>query len=120
LRDLALGTHAIQVARPGYAPETRRVTLSARTPTQTVSVSLRSGTAKPAAKTGSVYLDSKPRGARVIIDGRPYGTTPLLVPELVPGRHAVRFELDGHAPSTSSVTVKAGEQARVSASLVRR
>ncbi len=124
LRDLALGTHSVQVARPGYAPETRRVTLSTSTPTLTVSVALRSGaakpTAKPAVKTGSVYLDSKPRGARVLIDGKPYGTTPILVPELAPGKHAVRFELEGHAPSTSSVTVKAGEQARVSASLVRR
>jgi len=120
LRDLSLGAHSVQVARPGYVPETRRVTLSTRTPAQTVSVPLRSGTGDRAAKTGSIYADTKPRAARVVIDGRAYGKTPVLVPELAPGPHTVRLEMDGYAPSSTSVTVRAGEQARVSVSLVKR
>ena len=95
--------------------------LSTKTPAQTVSVSLRKGAANDrTAKTGSIYADTNPRGARVIIDGRAYGTTPMLVPELSAGAHTVRFELDGHTAATSPITVKAGEQARLSMSLVRR
>jgi serine/threonine protein kinase len=121
LRDLPLGSYSVQVARPGYLPETHRVTLSTKTPAQTVSVSLRKGAAGDrAAGTGSIYADTNPRGARVIIDGRAYGKTPMLVPELSVGAHTVRFELDGHTSASSPVTVKAGEQARLSMSLVRR
>lgn len=67
--------------------------------------------------TGSIDLDSKPRGARVSVDGRPYGTTPLRVPSLSPGNHQVRFELAGHRSVTSTVRIVGGELARLSVSL---
>jgi hypothetical protein len=128
LRDQPLGSHSVQVARRGYVPETRKVTLTSRAPAQTVSVPLKAGAAQTApaasaavsATTGSIYADTKPRAARVVIDGRAYGTTPVLVPQLSPGAHTVRLEMDGYAPSSTSVTVRAGEQSRVSISLVRR
>ena len=128
LRDQALGSHAVQVAHRGYVPETRKITLTSRAPAQTVSVSLKAGASQGAsagtgaasAKTGSIYADTKPRSARVVIDGRAYGTTPVLVPQLPPGTHTVRLEMDGYAPSSTSVTVRAGEQSRVSVSLIRR
>jgi serine/threonine protein kinase len=129
LRDLPLGAHSVQVARRGYVPETRKVTLSSRAPAQTVSVPLRAGATSGAqtsstpgagARTGSIYADTNPRAARVVIDGRVYGKTPVLVPELKPGTHTVRLEMDGYTTSSTSVTVRAGEQSRVSVSLVRR
>jgi serine/threonine-protein kinase len=133
LPDLALGSHSLQVARRGYVPETRKVTLSSRAPVQTISVPLRAGatggapaaaaqTSAPnsGARTGSIYADTNPRSARVVIDGRLYGKTPVLVPELTPGTHTVRLEMDGYTTSSTSVTVRAGEQSRVSVSLVRR
>jgi hypothetical protein len=128
LRDLPLGSHSVQIARRGYVPETRKVTLTSRAPAQTVSVSLKAGAAQAAsasapaasATTGSIYADTRPRAARVVIDGKPYGMTPVLVPQLSPGTHTVRLEMDGYAPSSTSVTVRAGEQSRVSVSLVRR
>ncbi len=110
----------MQVARPGYVPETRRVTLSAASPSRTLSVPLRAGVGQSTARTGSIFADSRPRAARVLIDGRYVGTSPLLVPELSPGAHTVRFELAGHATSSSTVAVKAGEQARVSVTLIAR
>ncbi len=128
LRDQPLGSHSVQVARRGYVPETRKITLTSRAPAQTVSVQLKAGAAQGApsgapasgATTGSIYADTRPRAARVVIDGKPYGMTPVLVPQLSPGAHTVRLELDGYAPSSTSVTVRAGEQSRVSVSLVRR
>jgi serine/threonine-protein kinase len=124
LRDLPLGAHSVQVARRGYVPETRKITLTNRAPAQTVSVPLKAGASQDAAaasaKTGSIYADTKPRSARIVIDGRSYGTTPVLVPGLSPGAHTVRLEMDGYAASSTSVTVRPGEQSKVSVSLVRR
>jgi len=39
--------------------------------------------------TGSVAITSEPPGARVTIDGKPRGVTPLTVPNLRPGTHKV-------------------------------
>ncbi len=63
VKDLALGQHTIEVARPGYVPHTEQVTLSARRVTQTLSVALRPGagassaTRPPAAGMGSIYVE---------------------------------------------------------------
>ncbi len=68
-------------------------------------------------RTGSVYLDSRPRGARALIDGRFVGHTPLSVPELSVGEHVVTFEIAGAEPVTSKFAVKAGVRATVAITL---
>ena len=49
----------------------------------------------PTAAAGSLEVDSRPRGARVTVDGRPVGQTPLKVPAVSPGDHRVLIELTG-------------------------
>jgi hypothetical protein len=41
--NLALGAHTVEVARSGYVPHTQQIVLTARGPSQTVSVRLRAG-----------------------------------------------------------------------------
>jgi serine/threonine-protein kinase len=129
VKDLALGNHTIDVARPGYVPHSERVTLSARNAVRAMTITLVAGKgdgvtgSSPAASAsalGSIYVDSRPRGARVMIDGRVIGTTPLLVPELRPGDHNVELELAGFRPFTTKVALKASEQAKVTAALQER
>lgn len=67
--------------------------------------------------TGSLYVDSRPRGATVFLDGRSVGQTPLSLPEVPIGAHVVRLELAGKKTWTSSTRVVAGEMARVTGSL---
>jgi hypothetical protein len=123
LRDVAFGAYEVQVARPGYAPDTRRVVLSDRTPVVSFSVSLAAGgvppVAEPARSAQAAALDivSKPPGARVLIDGAFVGLTPLRLPELAAGAHTIRLELDGHRPWTTTVALEAGRAERVAASL---
>jgi serine/threonine-protein kinase len=128
---LPLGTHAVRVVEDGRVAETRRVTLDARVPSATVSVSLEraaparpassatpsAAPPRPAATTGGLYLESRPRGARVFVDDQLVGTTPLLISELAPGRHRVRIEHDGYRAWFTTVTIAAGERTRVAASL---
>ena len=65
-------------------------------------------------------VDSRPTGARVFVDGKLVGTTPLLIDAVAVGDHAVRLELDGFNPWTASTKVAGGERARVSGSLEQR
>jgi serine/threonine protein kinase len=69
---------------------------------------------------GSIFVDSRPRAARVIIDGRFVGLTPLSIPELTLGGHSVRLDMAGHRSFSTRATVKAGEQTRVTAALEER
>jgi len=67
--------------------------------------------------TGSIYVDSRPRGATVAINGKPVGVTPLRVPEIRIGTHVVRLELPDHRIWSSTARVTAGQEARVTGSL---
>ena len=75
--------------------------------------------ADPAASVtpGSLTVDSRPRGARVTVDGRVFGRTPLRVPEVSPGDHRVLIELAGHRRVVSTVRVIAGEPAQLKVTL---
>jgi hypothetical protein len=134
LDALAFGTHAIRVVQEGYAVAQEQVRLSAETPTRTLSLRLEREAARPAPPparttppaqpapaprnyTGSIYVDSRPRGAKVFLDGREMGTTPLSIPEVRIGSHVVRLELADHRTWTSSTRVSAGEERRVTGSL---
>ena len=68
---------------------------------------------------GGLTVDSRPTGARVFLDGRLAGTTPLTIAAVPAGEHAIRLERDGYRRWSSSVRVVAAEQNRVTASLER-
>jgi len=118
--SLPYGRHEVQVARSGYVPKTDRVDLTAKQPSRTLRVPLRRGvTHEPSASTtGSVDIDSHPRGARVSVDGRARGSTPLRVPELAAGDHRVLVEKDGYRPVTSMVNIVSGGSTSLKLTLV--
>ncbi|HEX7138045.1 MAG TPA: PEGA domain-containing protein [Vicinamibacterales bacterium] len=68
---------------------------------------------------GRLSVDSRPVGARVFLDNKQIGLTPLAMPSIRAGEHAIRLERDGYRHWTSTVRVVAGEQNRVTASLDR-
>jgi serine/threonine-protein kinase len=124
VRDLPLGAITVRVTRDGFGPEQRRVTLTANRASQALDVPLaRAAAARPAASrpagefVGSVFVETRPAGARVFIDGRDVGNSPVSVPELKAGSHVVRLEMPGYKRWTASVSVVAGERNRVAASL---
>lgn len=126
LENLPLRPYAIRVVQPGYALARQDVTLSADTASRTVSFRLQRTRPAPAPERpaapsglGSLYVDSRPRGARVFVDGKASGTTPVLVPGLSSGAHSVRLELADHRNWTTTTTVRVGQQNRVTGSLDR-
>jgi hypothetical protein len=66
---------------------------------------------------GTLLVESRPTGATVFMDGRAVGKTPLNLPGVKAGDHAVRLELAGHRQWTTSVKVAGGGPNRVGASL---
>lgn len=69
--------------------------------------------------TGSLSVTSTPSGARVLVDGRPRGQTPLSFSGLRPGTYEVAVTLRGYEPETRSVVVDAGAVHHVQARLTR-
>jgi eukaryotic-like serine/threonine-protein kinase len=73
----------------------------------------------PPAVSGPVEVVSRPTGARVFVDDRPAGVTPLRLPSLSAGSRTIRLELDGYGPWTLTVVLEPGAPRRVAASLER-
>jgi hypothetical protein len=142
---LEFGPYAVRLVQPGYAVVREDVTLSATDPARTLSIGMkreRSASTAPSrgrssgrqadsgpeprrpsvsrsSFSGTIYVDSLPRGARVLIDGRPVGTTPASIPEIPIGSHVIRLELADHRAWTTSTRVAAGQETRVRGSLER-
>jgi hypothetical protein len=128
IRDLSRGSHRVRLVHEGYATEERRVVVNPAHATLPVVVAMtrtRAGApraAGPAARpagsfVGTLSVESRPAGAKVFLDGKLAGTTPLMLPQVGAGEHAVRLEHDGYHRWSSSVRVVSGERNRVTASL---
>lgn len=145
IRDVPYGAHAVTIALGGYETVGREVTLSqegpsanlvveltpltggaARTmPPSTVAPSAPSapstGTPDTAASTAagaaSLQVVSVPAGARVFLNGRAVGTTPLRVSNLPSATHAVRLLAEGYREWSGNVNLGEGLVTRVSATL---
>lgn len=125
--NLGRGAHTVRVMRDGYASVERRVAITPNEPTSTLTLDLARSNAppppRPAApepatpRTADVFFESRPTGATVFLDGKRVGTTPMALPSVRVGSHAVRFELADHKSWSASVPVVAGEKNRVAASL---
>jgi hypothetical protein len=114
---LPLGSYTIRLTREGHVTAERRVRLTPRQSTATLAIALQP---VPARGTGSILVRSRPTGARVFVNDRLIGATPLAIPELPVGPATVRLEMDDYRTWATTVVVAAGEQARVGASLDRR
>ena len=119
LDDLPYGSHRISISRAGYGSETREVSLSRDAGVVSVGLELIEVGSATSAVVGSIRVDSRPDGARVMLDGQLVGTTPVVVPDVANGTHRVRVERDGYQAWVTTVDVPPSDQIRVAASLER-
>jgi hypothetical protein len=138
LEELTFGDYVVRIVAPGYdtAREefklssaqasrtiTRRLVRSAPAARGNTSADRPARTSSPPAASstgrfvGAIFIDSRPRGAKVFVDGKEVGTTPVKVPEVAVGAHVVRLELADHRTWTNGIRVTAGEETRVTGSL---
>ena len=111
-----------EVPRAAGSPVAPVATAFANTPVTQVA------DAKPAARTttpgnrrpqfrGSLIVNSRPSGARVFVNGRNVGQTPLVLRNQPAGSRAIRVALDGYEPWSSAVRVVADTETRLRAEL---
>lgn len=130
--NLPFGNHEVEVRQDGYQTATRSVTFGPADTVVSLGVDLTpagetTAIPEPASPvpqgddsffSSAVTIESRPDGARVVVDGAPTGTTPSVV-SLASGSHEVRLELDGYEPWSYTVTVTTADTMRVAASLER-
>lgn len=128
LGPLTPGLYRVRVSAPGYESAERRIELTHVRPRAALAVTLRRAGTAPAgaavepagarmAPLASIEVVSRPPRARVFLDGRAIGLTPLRVSALEPRTYAVRLELAGHRGWTVDVQAVPGRVVRVTASL---
>jgi len=140
LDDLAFGKYSVRVVQPGFQTARDEFTLHATdaahsfeptlVPEERAAPAPRAAApapraaapapSTPATFTGSVFVDSRPRGATVLLDGKSVGQTPLSVPGVPVGTHVVKIEMAGKKPWSSTTRVSAGTMSRVTGSLEDR
>jgi len=71
----------------------------------------------PEPTTGTLRLTSTPAGAQVELDGTVVGTTPLTLDDVNAGAHEVAFVRSGYETTRTSITVPAGQERQLTATL---
>ena len=72
-----------------------------------------------AVQTGSLFVRSEPAGAKVLVDNKPAGVTPITVLDLSPGSHSVSLTGADGSNARQSVQVEAGATATLRLNLER-
>ncbi len=67
---------------------------------------------------GRLSVTTEPDGVKVFVDDAPWGTTPVIVPDIAAGPHMVRLEKDGYYSITLPVTITSGQTTEFSTSLM--
>lgn len=67
---------------------------------------------------GSLAIHSDPEGARILLDGKEYGVTPVTIDPVAPGSHSIRLSKEGRSDVLQAVVVEPGQPAVVDAILV--
>jgi hypothetical protein len=131
LTDTPSGYHILHITLPGYEDYTSGVTVE---PSKTVLVQAnlqKSGndnatttgpaiTATPALprQNGSIAVTSVPNGASVTLDGQYEGTTPVIIPDVLPGNHAISLMYPGYTSLNQSISIGSSQTTAVNANLV--
>jgi hypothetical protein len=141
LDNLKFGKYEVRVVQPGFEVAREQLTLSQSAASRAVDVTLRrvptdkrapapeartaqspasaSPAKPPVAASGAMFVDSRPQGARVFLDGKELGVTPLSLAALPTGSHVVRLELADHQSWTETTQVVGQKTAHVTGSLER-
>ncbi|MBQ9641700.1 MAG: SUMF1/EgtB/PvdO family nonheme iron enzyme [Bacteroidaceae bacterium] len=108
--ELKPGEYLVEARQTSHVSTSQRVTVLRGEKTQVTIPS-------PIPITGFVSVNSTPLGAKILIDGQEVGKSPMNVNDVLIGSHQVTLKADGYKDYTTSVVVKEGEMASVSATM---
>lgn len=97
--DLEIGEHEIVISKDGYAQIIKKIDVGEEPYT------LEEILTKAISE---VFINTNPKGVKVIISGKEMGVTPLTLKDINPGRYFVTFKAIGYEDMTKSIEVKEG------------
>ena len=127
--DLPYGDYVVRISRAGYRVELLSVSIVADEPVAALDLALSelgdatsevlttSAVTTQLSVPGSVGVETRPAGAKVYVDGRLLGETPLAPVDVPPGTHGIRLVRDGYREWVTTIEVASGQSVRVAASL---
>jgi len=110
---LEVGKHQIELRKQSHRTATSTITVKVFTDSEYTFPAL-----EPI--TGVLSIKSNPSGARVLVDGRMMGHTPLFIPDMMIGDYRVEIEKDYFETVDTRVTVEEGKLTSRSHTLVSR
>lgn len=102
---LTRGIHTIEAKKEKYYPQTQKVDMKPGA-TESVNFSL-----KPIV--GSLSIMTEPPEAEIMIDGKSYGQTPKIIPELIIGTYEIILTKDGFSTVKTTAEVKENQRTSV-------
>lgn len=112
ISGIKTGTHVVRISYQGYADRIRTVIIRPHR------YELISETLLAPVNTGSLYVDSNPRGASIYLDGDYEGETPRRIDFIPVGSHTVRLSKEGYRDYVQQVWIQANQTTTISISLV--
>lgn len=107
----SVGMYTVETYLDGCRPQSRMLSITQEMKDTIITL------ATPQLITGALRVTSTPIGAEILIDGKPYGSTPVRISKLEVGEHAVSLSLKGYENYNTSVVVVEGEEALVNSVL---
>ena len=122
LEALPLGSYQVRIERKGFESEDLEAALTAEAPVASLDLALRpQAPAAPAAPKPAYFrIRSNPPGARVAVDGRDVGVTPIDRLQVDPGSRVLRVLRDGYLPWEDRFRARAGRTETIDAILTAR
>lgn len=123
LAGMSFGSYHVEVSRPGFRSAERNIQISDMNAVSALGVTLVPSTALTAEnitarEVGSLYVQSRPSGARVTVNGVTVGVTPFTIAMPV-GRHEIRIDGEGYRLWITNIEIDSGRRTQVNASLER-
>ena len=110
LSGLSPESYTVTLSHFGYKPVTRSVTVEAGH-TTVMNVTL-------AQQTGTIRIVTVPDTARILLDGRDAGASPLTLYDIPVGNHTVTAQQDGYWTADYAVPVTSGQSVNVTLTLL--
>ena len=107
---LKAGTYQVECKRSNYKPSSQYITVKDGQP-QTFDIT------PPTPITGTLAVTSQPVGATIYVDGKPSGTSPRNINDILIGKHTIRLSREGYTDVTKEVEIRENKTTELSMNL---
>lgn len=98
--DLEAGNYTIECRKANHRSSSEKKTITENMSGEVITLQL------PTPINGMLVISSNPPMARIIIDGKAVGETPLRINAILIGEHTLRLEKEGCAPLVKTITIE--------------